>query len=171
VEIDSELTKVLDERGFQSSSSISDYQAKFDYVFTSNVLEHIQNDLAALQEIHTKLNHQGKLAIYVPAFQFLFSNLDTQVGHYRRYSKKELEQKLIQAGFEIQTWRYVDSLGVFAALVTKVLGYQGKLGLGGEKSLKLYDKILFPVSRGLDFVGLKRVLGKNLFLVVGKKDE
>jgi predicted SAM-dependent methyltransferase len=58
-------------------------------IYSSNVLEHIEDDSRALNEMFAKLQINGKLAIYVPAFMFLFSDLDIKAGHFRRYSKKE----------------------------------------------------------------------------------
>jgi hypothetical protein len=82
-----------------------------------------------------------------------------------------LNSKIRQAGFDVVSWRYVDSIGVLAALTTKILGYKGKLGLGGDRSLRLYDKVLFPISKWMDRLGLKYFFGKNLFMVVEKKSD
>ena len=62
----------------------------FGFVYTSNVLEHIQHDVSVLTDIKNKMSVNGKLAIYVPALPILFSDFDTSIGHFRRYSKKEL---------------------------------------------------------------------------------
>lgn len=170
VEIDPQLVVQLTNRNFEVKTSISSFKFDFDAVYTSNVLEHIDDDELALCEIHKKLAPNGRIGIYVPALQMLFSDLDKKVGHYRRYSKKELENKVERAGFIVVESRYVDSLGVLAALATKVLGYQNKLKLGNKGSLILYDKWLFPVSSFLDKLFFSRIIGKNLFLI-GEKDE
>jgi hypothetical protein len=68
-----------------------------------------------------KLSDNGVLAIYVPAFQILFSELDSQVGHYRRYSRKDLRQKLRQSGFEVEKIVYVDKVVVQEVIVEKIV--------------------------------------------------
>jgi hypothetical protein len=168
IEVDTQLIELLRQNGFQTQKEISLIKGSLNFVFTSNVLEHIQYDLDALNEIYNKLEMEGLLLIYVPAFTVLFSGLDTRVGHYRRYSKKDLTKKLTQTGFVVEQIHYVDVLGFFAALVTKFIGYGGKLGLGAEKSLKFYDRYIFPISKVLDRIVMKHFLGKNLFCIARK---
>src|SRR5262249_576320 len=71
----------------------------FDSVVCLNVLEHIEDDLFALEQMHRVLAPGGKMALLVPAHQFLYGEFDRAVGHYRRYDKRELLTKLKQAGF------------------------------------------------------------------------
>jgi predicted NodU family carbamoyl transferase len=75
-----------------------------------------------------------------------------------------LKSKLLASGYEVESIRYVDSLGVLAALLTKVIGYKNQAGLGSRKSLIIYDKAVFPISKILDQMLMKNVLGKNLFV-------
>ena len=110
------------------------------------------------------LTTEGILAVYVPALPFLFSQLDHKVGHFRRYTKRELESKLLNSGYEVEKIEYVDSLGVLAALLTKAIGYKNQAGLGSTRSLLIYDKVIFPISKVLDQMFMKHVLGKNLFV-------
>ena len=134
------------------------------FVYTSNVLEHIEDDLSVLKEIKEKIKPGGALAIYVPALPFLYTDMDKKVGHYRRYTRSELIKKVSLAGFTVQESFYNDSLGVLATLIVKVLGYKNKAGLGSPKSIVLYDKIIYPTSKILDRLIFRRVIGKNLFL-------
>ncbi|MFA4907990.1 MAG: hypothetical protein WC602_06975, partial [archaeon] len=55
---------------------------------------HLENDELALKEARRVLKKGGKVVFSVPAFQFLFSSHDKAIGHYRRYSKKELDSKV-----------------------------------------------------------------------------
>ena len=64
----------------------------YDLIFTSNVLEHIEDDVTILHDLFLHTNDGGQLVVYVPAFQFLYSRLDEKAGHFRRYSKKDLEK-------------------------------------------------------------------------------
>ncbi len=71
-----------------------------DLLLSMEVLEHIQDDRAALAQWYQLVRPGGHLLLSVPAHQRLFSAEDELVGHFRRYEKKELIQKLSDAGFE-----------------------------------------------------------------------
>ena len=164
IEIDPKLVKIIEDKGYSCFSDTNEIKEKFELIFTSNVLEHIEDDLTSLKEIKKLLTQDGILAIYVPALPILFSDLDHNVGHFRRYTKRELKSKLLASGYEVENIRYVDSLGVLAALLTKVIGYKNQAGLGSRRSLMIYDKAIFPVSKFLDQILMKNFLGKNLFV-------
>ena len=168
VEIDPKLSKVIAARGFKCESKITDITNPIKYVYSSNVLEHIEDDESALVEISGKIQQGGKIGVFVPALPMLFSGLDTKVGHFRRYRKRELIDKLERAGFEIELCEYVDSIGIIAALTTKILGYKGLLNLGSSNTLRLYDRIIFPISKKFDAMGFRKIAGKNLLVIARK---
>jgi hypothetical protein len=66
------------------------------------VLEHIEDDLTGLRNIHTALAPGGRAIILVPHDREIFGTLDTALGHYRRYSHEELKEKLEQVGFRVE---------------------------------------------------------------------
>lgn len=66
----------------------------FDIVVSFDVIEHIENDVAAASEIYRVLKKNGYFVFSVPAFQSLFSSHDRVLGHKRRYSKKSLAMLL-----------------------------------------------------------------------------
>ncbi len=72
----------------------------FDLVAAFEVLEHIEDDEAALLAWREQVALGGHLLLSVPAWQHLFSPSDTAVGHFRRYSPTELTEKLRAAGFD-----------------------------------------------------------------------
>lgn len=76
--------------------------ASHDLVYCSDVLEHIRDDLAAMQEIARVLKPGGYLLATVPAFGVLWSAHDEALHHCRRYSRLELSDKLKAAGFQIE---------------------------------------------------------------------
>jgi SAM-dependent methyltransferase len=78
----------------------------FDTVVCLNVLEHIEDDAFALNQINRALLHGGILALLVPAHRLLYGKFDSAVGHFRRYERKELSQKLIAAGFSIEAMNF-----------------------------------------------------------------
>jgi glycosyltransferase involved in cell wall biosynthesis len=73
-----------------------------DSVVCLNVLEHIEDDLTGLRNIHTALAPGGRAIILVPHDREIFGTLDTALGHYRRYSHEELKEKLEQVGFRVE---------------------------------------------------------------------
>src|SRR5581483_2050025 len=73
----------------------ADYVAEgFDTVVCLNVLEHIEDDLFALEQMNEVLVPGGKLLLLVPAHQRLYGEFDRAVGHFRRYSKHTLKERL-----------------------------------------------------------------------------
>lgn len=136
-----------------------------DYVYSLNVLEHIDDDVGALRAIYRKMRPGAALLIYVPAFPMLFSQMDRKVGHFRRYRKQVLRAAAQTAGFRCSRVTYADSLGFLATLAYKMVGDQS--GTVNKAALITYDRFVFPISRALDrvFGGL---VGKNL-LLIGKK--
>ena len=75
-----------------------------------DVIEHIKYDQAVLNLIAKKLAPGGLLILSVPAFPFLYSNWDKQLGHYRRYRRGTLEKKLKKAGLRLQDSSYAWSI-------------------------------------------------------------
>lgn len=88
----------------------------FDCILMIDVLEHVKNDGLLISKIYNHLNESGMFIIVVPAFQFLFGKRDMNNGHYRRYSKKNLVDKLSNNGFKIIEVRYWNFLGFFPYL-------------------------------------------------------
>jgi SAM-dependent methyltransferase len=171
LEIDETQRRAIIDKGFSAIGSLSEISEKLDFIYTSNVIEHIENDLQTLEHLNNALFENSSIVIYVPAFQVLFSDLDRKAGHFRRYSKKDLREKLVKSGFTIENICYVDSIGFFAGLAIRILGWRKVGNLGNSKSLRFYDKSIFPISKFLDLLGFKYLFGKNLYVVARKTDE
>ncbi len=94
----------------------------FDVVISSDVLEHITDDQAALGEWYRLLRPGGMLVLFVPAHMFLWSPHDVANRHQRRYSRLELERKVRGAGFSLEQVSYWNTLLFFPiALVRFIL--------------------------------------------------
>lgn len=89
----------------------------FDTVVCLNVLEHIEDDLFALQQMNRTLAPGGKLALLVPAHRILYGEFDRAVGHFRRYEKRELTGKLKEAGFAVREMKFFSLLATLPWLV------------------------------------------------------
>lgn len=84
----------------------------FDSVICLNVLEHVAQDAAGLRNIFSALAPGGRALILVPRSQRLFGTLDAALGHVRRYTAADLEQKIQAAGFEVEKIFTFNRVGV-----------------------------------------------------------
>lgn len=72
-----------------------------DVLVMLNVLEHIEDDVGALQKAFNLLKPRGSLIIEVPAGPYLYDAYDAELHHFRRYAASELHHKLTQVGFKV----------------------------------------------------------------------
>jgi len=123
VEVDHDLCEQLVRRGHhavQTPAELDDDSV--DRIYSLNVLEHIDDDIAALNALTPKLRRGGRCLIYVPAFPKLLSEIDRQVGHHRRYTGASLRSVIEDAGLRIERLAYADSPGFLGASPTASLG-------------------------------------------------
>jgi hypothetical protein len=101
----------------------------------------------------------------------LFGKFDSDVGHYRRYDKKDIVKKLESANFEIVEASYADSIGFFAWLANNILISRNNNVKGAESvnRFKFYDSYIYPISKFMDSLGLKYLFGKNILVIARKK--
>jgi SAM-dependent methyltransferase len=164
VEPDRLQAERLVRKGLTTYRSIDDVPDRsVDVIYTLNVLEHIDDDRMALQALRRSIRKGGRLLVYVPAFEVLFTDMDRRVGHVRRYTKRELRDKVAAAGFDVVSVGYVDCIGFLATLYYKA--FDRSRGQINRRALHIYDRFVFPVSRIFDTVGLGHFVGKNVLLV------
>jgi len=84
---------------------------RFDTITILDVLEHIEDDCEQIRLMHEALADDGQLVIIVPAFPVLYGKRDENNGHFRRYQRRELKEKLTGNGFVIRKCRYWNALG------------------------------------------------------------
>lgn len=167
LEIDENQRKILTDKNFEVIESLDQIKEEsIANLYSSNVLEHIEDDYGIVKDIYKKMKKDGKIVFYVPAFQILYSQMDKNVGHYRRYNKKRMTKILKEAGFKIDKIFYADSLGFLVTLLFKLIGNSN--GKPNKSILKIYDQFIFPISKFLDNILLKIFFGKNL-VVFAKK--
>jgi 2-polyprenyl-3-methyl-5-hydroxy-6-metoxy-1,4-benzoquinol methylase len=136
----------------------------FDSIVMINVLEHIESDSETVKKLANSLAKNGHLAIYVPAFQLLYSKFDRDIGHFRRYRKKELKNMMTDAGLEIVKAHYVNLPGAFLWLLSaRIL----RMTPTKQWSTQLYDKIAIPVVSRIESV-IPVPFGQSV-LCIGRK--
>jgi len=144
-------------------SDIAQSRKEFDTIVYVNVLEHIENDSQELSIVYGSLREGGYVLIFVPALSFLFSNLDRNLGHYRRYRKNNLVTMLERAGFRVEKAKYFDIIGIIPWYIAFVL--MRKTLTGGNVSL--YDRVVVPVMKRVER-WIAPPIGKNILLVARK---
>lgn len=91
-------------------------QKSFDTVLSVHVLEHIEDDKKFLKDMSKLLKDGGNIVLLVPALQYLYSELDRNIGHYRRYNKRVFKGIAKELNFDLLTCRYSNFVGVFGWL-------------------------------------------------------
>ena len=119
---------------------------KFDTVVCLNVLEHVRDPLLALRNMHSALAPGGRVVLYVPQGQGLYSSLDEVLGHRCRYSQKMLAEELRATGFELETMRDFNHFAIPGWFLN---GRIFKRRHFSRSQLKVFN-MLVPVVRRLD---------------------
>jgi SAM-dependent methyltransferase len=161
-DIDLHHIEILKERGFTTYVGIDELPEDFDCIFASNVLEHIEDDVGTVGALKRRLRPGGCLFLLVPAFEALWTAVDTEVGHFRRYNRAELMRLVEANGLSVVEARYCDFLGFVAIALLKVLRVRREMESAG--SLAFYDRWVLPLSRIADEVGLQHVCGRNVYV-------
>ncbi len=140
---------------------------KFDTVICSNVLEHICDHERALKHMRQILKPGGKLVLLVPANPDIYSGLDEELGHFRRYTKEELLRVLGAAGFNVS--------GLISHNLVGALGWWWVGKVRGRRTLrardtKNFDKLV-PVLKHLDPYITKVCGGVSLIAIASSRNE
>jgi glycosyltransferase involved in cell wall biosynthesis len=116
------------------------FRASMDTVICLNVLEHLEDDLGCLRNIHSALEPDGCAIILVPEGQSLFGQLDVVLGHHRRYSKQQLQSRLEEAGFAVETILNFNRISRPAWFVNSRVLQRSSLG---RSQMKLFDNLVW----------------------------
>jgi SAM-dependent methyltransferase len=136
---------------------------RFDTIVCMNVLEHIRDDIAALQRMEQVLAPGGTLALLVPAHLALYGPYDKVDGHYRRYSKPYLRTILQHTGLELIRAHYFNAVGALGWWVQyKLL----RRSVHGEGQLGIMNRLL-PFVRAAEWL-VKPPFGLSLIAVCRK---
>jgi SAM-dependent methyltransferase len=135
-----------------------------DTVVALNVLEHIEDDVAALRELQQLLTEAGRVVLWVPAHQALYGEFDRLVGHWRRYEEQQLRSTMAAAGLRVVECRYVNLLG---GLAWWLAVRRGDVRQPSRRLVRLYDAALVPTTRLLERV-MRPPFGQSI-LAVGER--
>jgi ubiquinone/menaquinone biosynthesis C-methylase UbiE len=91
-------------------------QESFDIITILDSLEHIKDDVGTLKQLSFVLKKGGILIITVPAFQFLWSNHDVALSHFKRYTHNDLLEVLAKVG--LQSVRITYFMSVLFPMIT-----------------------------------------------------
>ncbi len=154
---------------------ISEYPSYFDTAFSVHVLEHIDNDLEGLREQLRLIHSGGRVIVLVPALQFLYSELDRSIGHFRRYNKRRFRTLVAELGnCQIEKMFYSNALGVLGSLYfsrIRKINYQ-ESEANKKKFFRVYRFFSEHLVPWISFVESKIPvpLGLNLTIVLTKTD-
>jgi len=135
---------------------LSEYQP--DTVICLNVLEHIQEDRTVLQNLRNALPEDCRLVFLVPYNPRLFSEFDRKIGHFRRYQKRELEDKMESAGFHVERQFFFNKIGVAAWWIGNTVFGQRVIAGWQLKLYNLFTPLFRLLDRALPTTGLSTVV-------------
>lgn len=155
------------------------FEKEFDVVCMFDVLEHIEDDELAIKNIFKSLEDGGKIVLTVPSHQWLWSRDDTIAKHKRRYTKKELVNKLQKQGFEIISAKYFFMSIIPLLLLRSIINRDSKMEIVESEysdaiSINpIINAVLLLIVRLENKISkfLPNVFGGSLFIIAGKSDD
>ena len=156
---------------FKKNKKVANYNKKFllqkekyDSILYLDVLEHIKKDKEEILKAFKSIKKNGYLIINVPAFSYLYSKFDKDVGHHKRYQKKDIRIIFKNLKYKKLDLRYYDSIGYILSLFSKLTfsNYKNKF----NQKIKIWDSLI-PLSKIIDFLTFN-LFGKSLLIVIKK---
>jgi len=167
---------------YKSLYDIKLLKVKADVVFLLDVLEHIKDDKAFLDDLHKNrfITNETQIYISVPAFKSLYVSRDKWLGHYRRYTIKQLRNKLIECGYVVINEQYFFTCLLFPRMLSVLKekihkpDYDKIIGIGGYRKNQVFEfvfiwvlKLDFLFSSFLNHFGVK-IPGLSCFMLCKK---
>lgn len=138
-------------------------ESRWDAVICVNVLEHIEADERELKTYHTLLAAAcGHLCLFVPARPEIYAPIDRDFGHFRRYTRPELQRKLATAGFQIARLNYFNAVGYFAWWLNFCVFKKRVFEVG---AVRFFDRVVFPLVHGWESRFLRPPFGQSLIAI------
>jgi len=137
----------------------------YDTAVMLNVLEHIKDDAKALRNACMALKKGGKFVILVPAVQAIYGEMDRELGHYKRYGKKDMKSLFEGSGMKINEIFYSNFPGMFGWFISGKVMKNKKIPLN---QARVFDRYVLPVVKLTESV-IKPFLGQSLIVIAEKK--
>jgi SAM-dependent methyltransferase len=115
-----------------------------DSVVAINLLEHLDDDVAALRSMRSAAVPGGSVVLVVPGYPALYGEYDRAVGHLRRYTPRTLRQAAEAAGLRVAVLKPVNLLGGLAWWVAVRMGGRAR---PTPMLVRLYDRLVVPMVR------------------------
>jgi SAM-dependent methyltransferase len=133
-----------------------------DTVVALNVIEHIEEDVAAMRSMRDMLIPGGRAIVLVPALPQLYGSLDRELGHARRYTRGTLRASMEQAGLRVEHLSYFNLVGTVGWFVNARLRKVPRIPRGQLRIfdalvplLRLEDAIPLPFGQSLIAIGVR----------------
>ncbi|MBK9293411.1 MAG: class I SAM-dependent methyltransferase [Oligoflexia bacterium] len=136
---------------------------QYDSLLSCQVLEHLPDDELVIKNYAPCIRPGGQIVLQLPAHMFAFNNLDKNLGHFRRYSRKSAEALVKSVGLRVKKSYYFNFFGLLGWLW---YGSVLKNQILPEKELSIFN-ILAPITLKLDLL-FSRICGLNVIVVAQK---
>ncbi|MGB7845423.1 MAG: bifunctional glycosyltransferase/class I SAM-dependent methyltransferase [Candidatus Acidiferrum sp.] len=144
---------------YTDASAGETYPAEqFDTVICLNVVEHLENDVLALRNIRAALEKNGRAIVLVPNGPGLYGSLDTALGHYRRYTREQLQEACERAGFRVEKVLKFNRIGAPAWWWNGRVLKRTTFGFWQVKLLNALVPLVRPIDRFLPFPHLSWIM-------------
>tara|TARA_B100000686_G_C16773842_1_gene967064 strand:+ start:1965 stop:2654 length:690 start_codon:yes stop_codon:yes gene_type:complete len=141
------------------------HKEKYDTIIYLDVLEHIEHDQEEFFNAFSNLNEGGYLIVSVPAFNFLYSKFDKDVGHCKRYSKTDFKKFIKQLKPSFSKLIYYDSVGFLLIVLSRIF-FKSEYSSNIKNKVSFWNKLI-PISKIIDLVTFFS-FGKSLLCIIKK---
>lgn len=135
------------------STEYASLLGRFDSAFALNVVEHIEDDVLAMQNLVQLLRPGGTVVILVPAGPWLYNSIDTGLEHFRRYTPQRLQALFAASKLSVDRCWMFNALGIPAWMYGGWFARKREIE-GGQ--MNAYDKLV-PLARLLDRISFSRI--------------
>jgi len=139
-----------------------------DTILCVNVLEHIEDDKQAIENMMSLLKPEGNLLLFVPAFGSIYNKLDELAGHYRRYNRSSIKKLVENQSYQIVLNQYFNPIGFFTWWVQKFFTHKNLNSDSINKQVIFFDKFIVPISKLFNPL-TKLIFGQSVICVIKKK--
>lgn len=124
---------------------------QYDFGIALDILEHIEDDLIAAENLYRFIRPGGSCVITVPAYQWLYSSHDKNCMHKRRYSKTTFKAVLEKAGFQVKYLSYYNTLlfppAALVRLLSKLIPFDRSSSVENSVRESLLNTLLYRIFR------------------------